>query len=125
MRYSNSGYVLLGALIEQMSGRPLAWFLQQNIFRPLGMTRTGTDTTMIRPGHAHGYYVNGQEPLAYPMSALFADGGIYSTVGDMLRWDNAVERSTLIPAALTRQMLSVRVPCRPLPTVRQALTAGR
>ena len=62
---------------------PLARLLQQNIFRPLGMTTTGTDTTMIRPGHAHGYYADGQQPLAYPMSAFFADGGLYSTVADM------------------------------------------
>jgi CubicO group peptidase (beta-lactamase class C family) len=70
MRYSNSGYVLLGALIEHITGQPLALFLQQNIFDPLGMTRTGNDTTGIRPGHAHGYYADGQQPLLYPMSAF-------------------------------------------------------
>ncbi len=113
MRYSNSGYVLLGALIERLSGQPLAGFLQRDIFGPLRMTRTGTDTTAIRPGHAHGYYANGQQPLAYPMSAFFADGGLYSTAADLRRWDRAVEHSTLIPAALTRQMLSVQTPCPP------------
>lgn len=124
MRYSNSGYVLLGALIEHIAGHPLAQFLQQNIFRPLGMTRTGTDTTVIRPGHAHGYYASGQQPLLYPMSAFFADGGLYSTVADMQRWDNAVENSTLIPAALTRQMLSVGVACPPPGAPGGCLTAA-
>jgi CubicO group peptidase (beta-lactamase class C family) len=113
MRYSNSGYVLLGDLIEHITGDNLASFLQQNIFRPLGMTSTGSDTTAIRPGHAHGYYANGEQPLAYPMSAFFADGGLYSTVADMQRWDNAVDHSTLIPGALTRQMLAPHVACPP------------
>ena len=113
MRYSNSGYVLLGALIQQLSGQPLAQFLRRSIFGPLGMTRTGTDTTAIRPGHAHGYYASGQQPLPYPISAFFADGGLYSTATDLRRWDRAITGSTLIPAALTRQMLSVRVRCPP------------
>ena len=102
MRYSNSGYVLLGALIEHITGQGLAAFLQQNIFGPLGMTRTGTDTTAIRPGHALGYYADGSQPAAYPMSAFFADGGLYS-----------VQDSTLIPAALTAQMLAVHAACPP------------
>ena len=113
MRYSNSGYVLLGDLIEHITGQPLAQFLQQNIFRPLGMTHTGTDTTDIRPGHAHGYYADGQQPVLYPMSAFFADGDLYSTVTDMQRWDAAVEHSTLIPVALTHQMLALHAACTP------------
>lgn len=113
MRYSNSGYVLLGAVIEKVSGESLAGFLERNIFRPLGMSHTGTDTTVIRPGHARGYYAGGRLPVAYPMSAFFADGGLYSDVADMRRWDDAVDRSTLIPDALTRQMLTVHTPCPP------------
>jgi CubicO group peptidase (beta-lactamase class C family) len=107
MRYSNSGYVLLGVLIERITGQRLAAFLQQNIFGPLAMTRTGTDTTEIRTGHARGYYADGSQPAAYPLSAFFADGGLYSTVADLQRWDDAVQDSTLIPAALTAQMLAV------------------
>src|SRR5215469_15069569 len=114
MEYSNSGYVLLGALIERVTGQSLAAFLERNVFGPLGMTETGADTTEIRPGHARGYYANGRLPVAYPMSAFFADGGLYSTAADMQRWDNAVKHSILIPAALTRQMFTVQVAC-PLP----------
>lgn len=124
MRYSNSGYVLLGSLIEHITRQPLAQFLQQNIFRPLGMSRTGTDTTVIRPGHAHGYYADGQQPLLYPMSAFFADGGLYSSAADMQRWDNAVENSALIPATLTRQMLTVHVACPPPHSPGGCLTAA-
>jgi len=113
MRYSNSGYVLLGALIEHITGQTLAAFLQQNIFGPLGMTRTGTDTTEIRPGHARGYYADGSQPAVYPLSAFFADGGLYSTVADLQRWDDAVQDSTLIPAALAAQMLAVHAACPP------------
>jgi CubicO group peptidase (beta-lactamase class C family) len=42
----------------------VAAFLRQNIFGPLGMTRTGTDTTAIRTGHALGYYADGSQPAA-------------------------------------------------------------
>jgi CubicO group peptidase (beta-lactamase class C family) len=124
MRYSNSGYVLLGALIEHITGQALDAFLQQNIFSPLGMTRTGTDTTAIRPGHALGYYADGSQPDAYPMSAFFADGGLYSTVADLQRWDDAVQDSTLIPAALTAQMLTVHAACPPPGSPGGCLTAA-
>jgi len=124
MRYSNSGYVLLGALIEHLTGQALAAFLQQNIFGPLGMTHTGTDTTVIRPGHALGYYADGSQPVAYPMSAFFADGGLYSTVADLQRWDDAVQDSTLIPAALTAQMLTVHAACPPSGSPGGCLTAA-
>ena len=124
MRYSNSGYVLLGALIEHITGQALAAFLQQNIFGPLGMTRTGTDTTAIRPGHALGYYADGSQPAAYPLSAFFADGGLYSTVADLQRWDDAVQDSTLIPAALTAQMLAVHAACPPPGSPGGCLTAA-
>ena len=77
MRYSNSGYVLAGSLVQRIAGQPLASFLTQRIFGPLGMHRTGTDTTAIRPGHAAGYYASGQRPVAYPMSAFFAAGGLH------------------------------------------------
>jgi CubicO group peptidase (beta-lactamase class C family) len=113
MEYSNSGYVLLGALIERLTGQSLAVFLERNVFGPLGMTGTGADTTEIRPGHAHGYYADRRPPVAYPLSAFFADGDLYSTVADMQRWDNAVQQSSLIPAALTRQMFTVHVACPP------------
>jgi CubicO group peptidase (beta-lactamase class C family) len=125
MRYSNSGYVLAGALVQRESGQPLARFLTQRIFGPLGMHRTGTDTTAIRPGHAAGYYASGQRPVAYPMSAFFAAGGLYSTVGDLDRWDTAVQASRLIPARLTRAMLAEQVPCPPPGAPGGCLTASR
>ena len=54
--YSNSGYVLLGYLIEKISGQTYADFLQQNIFTPLGMTDTGIDSNAaILPQRAQGY----------------------------------------------------------------------
>ena len=54
--YSNSGYVLLGYLIEKVSGQTYADFLQQNIFTPLGMADTGMDSNKaIIPEHAQGY----------------------------------------------------------------------
>jgi CubicO group peptidase (beta-lactamase class C family) len=88
------------------------------------LTHTGTDTTGIRPGHAHGYYADGQQPVPYPMSAFFADGGLYSTAADLQRWDSAVGHSTLIPATLIRQMLALHATCPPPGSPGGCLTAA-
>jgi CubicO group peptidase (beta-lactamase class C family) len=124
MRYSNSGYVLAGAIVQKVSHQPLAVFLRQHVFGPLGMARTGTDTTAIRPGHATGYYPNGQRPVAYPMPAFFAAGGLYSDAAGLDRWDTAVQSGTLIPGRLSRAMLSVRIPCPPRGSPGGCITAG-
>jgi CubicO group peptidase (beta-lactamase class C family) len=125
MRYSNSGYVLAGVLVQRLSHQPLARFLARRIFAPLGMDSTGTDTTAIRPGHATGYYASGQRPVPYPMSAFFAAGGLYSTAADLDRWDTAVQAGRLIPAPLTTAMLSERVPCPPPGSPGGCITGGR
>ncbi|HEX5501948.1 MAG TPA: serine hydrolase domain-containing protein [Thermomicrobiales bacterium] len=113
MQYSNSGYVLLGYVIERVTGRPYADYLQSAIFDPLGMANSGFDTTAIRPGHAQGYYADGTEPEPYAMSAVYAAGALYSTVGDMARWDDALERGALISPALMQAMFTPRAPCPP------------
>ena len=112
MRYSNSGYVLLGALIEHITGQPLALFLQRNIFGPLGMTRTGTDTTGIRPGHAHGYYADGQQPVPYPMPA-FSRRRPLTPPSPTCSAGTAPSSKHLIPATLTDQMLALHAACPP------------
>lgn len=113
MRYSNSGYVLLGYLVERITGRSCAGFLRREIFDPLGMAHTGFDTTRIRAGHAVGYYADGHVPEPYPMTALYAAGALYSTVTDMQRWDDALQQDTLLPASVMRQMFTPHVPCPP------------
>lgn len=92
--YSNSGYVLLGYLIEKISGQTYADFLQQNIFTPLGMTSTGIDSNAaILPQRAQGYRrtPRGIEHDGYiSMTIPFSAGAIYSTTGDLLKWEQGL-----------------------------------
>lgn len=92
--YSNSGYFLLGTIIERASGKPYADFLQENIFAPLGMKQTGYDNPVrIIKNRAAGYartsdgFINAA-PIS--MSTAYAAGALYSTVGDLLLWDQAL-----------------------------------
>jgi CubicO group peptidase (beta-lactamase class C family) len=98
--YSNSGYYLLGMIIERVSGKTYADFLQTSIFTPLGMSRTGYDSpsTIIR-SRAAGYARQAGETVnaAYmDMTIPFAAGALYSTTEDLLRWDQALYKDTLV-----------------------------
>jgi CubicO group peptidase (beta-lactamase class C family) len=99
--YSNSGYFLLGAIIEKLSGRSYEAFLKDAIFDPLGMKDTGYDrAATILPGRASGYNVakGGLANAEYlDMSQPYAAGSLYSTVEDLARWDRALAHGELIP----------------------------
>ena len=99
--YSNSGYYIAGYIIERVSGRTYESFLQENIFKPLGMSDTGYDDfNQVLPNRAAGYslQVGGKIVNAnyLHMSIPFAAGGLYSTAGDLLRWDAALYTEQLI-----------------------------
>jgi CubicO group peptidase (beta-lactamase class C family) len=99
-RYSNSGYIVLGAIIERASGQNYAEFLRKNIFQPLGMNDTGYDTyEEILPHRAAGYQRDGQGMKNAPyldMTQPHAAGALYSTVEDLKRWDEALNDGKLI-----------------------------
>lgn len=98
--YSNSGYIVLGFIVEKTSGKTYAQFLQENIFAPLGMKDSGYDSnTAIIPHRAMGYVQHGKsyENADYiDMTVPFAAGGLYSTVEDLLRWDQALYSEKLV-----------------------------
>lgn len=98
--YSNSGYFLLGSIIEKTSGKTYADFLQESIFTPLGMTHSGYDVpTRIVPNRAAGYArQNGElfNALYMDMTVPFAAGSLYSTTGDLLLWDQALYTEKLV-----------------------------
>ncbi|MFI5098401.1 MAG: serine hydrolase domain-containing protein [Candidatus Acidiferrales bacterium] len=102
--YSNSGYFLLGAVLEQISGTSYEQLLKDRIFTPLGMNDSGyTHTGTIIPHRAAGYERSGsgfQNARFYDMSIPFAAGALYSTVGDLLLWDQALYGERLLPANL-------------------------
>ena len=106
--YSNSGYFLLGAIIEKVSRQPYPQFLQQRIFAPLGMTQTGyesPDTVRATPviGHAGKLWGGFGAASSISMSQVYAAGALVSTVDDMAKWDAAVSSGKLLKAATWKQ----------------------
>jgi len=107
MNYSNSGYVVLGYLVERLSGQSYADFLRDNIFKPLGMNDSGYDVNAaILPNRAAGYApgANGLMNAAYvDMTIPGGAGGLYSTTGDLLRWTQGLFGGRLLkPESLVK-----------------------
>ena len=98
--YSNSGYVLLSIIVHRVAGRPLDEFARERIFTPLNMrsTRFQHDHTAPIPGRAIGYIRRSETwRIANSLLDVVGDGGMYSTVDDMLRWATAFERPEFAP----------------------------
>lgn len=100
-KYANSGYTLLGFIIERVSGKSYGEFLQENIFTPLRMKQTGyEDPLRIIKNRATGYRQLPGDPVTnvpyLEMIGLYAAGGIYSTTEDLLLWDNALYTDKLL-----------------------------
>lgn len=98
--YSNSGYVLLGYLIEKVSGQTYEAFLRENIFEPLKMTNTGYDNpTTVLKHRANGYSMRTgalTNALYLDMTIPHAAGALYSTVEDLYLWDQALYTERLV-----------------------------
>jgi len=106
--YSNSGYVLLGYLIEKISGQSYAQFVEESIFKPLGMADSGYDSnSAIIQNRASGYApsANGLTNAPYVnMTGPFAAGALYSTTEDLLRWEQGLFGGKLLSAASLKEM---------------------
>ncbi|MFT5303076.1 MAG: CubicO group peptidase (beta-lactamase class C family) [Mariniblastus sp.] len=93
-RYNNSGYFLLGAIIEQVDGKTYAESVKSRIFDPVGMTDSGYDVhAPIIKRRAQGYEKtpNGYRNAAYlDMGLPFAAGSLYSTIDDLFKWDQSL-----------------------------------
>jgi CubicO group peptidase (beta-lactamase class C family) len=99
--YDNSGYILLGYVVEKVSGQRYADYVQQHIFTPLGMTSSGyDDPDRLIPGRAAGYDRGPDGKLHnaafLDMSVPYAAGSLYSTVDDMLTWDQTIYAAKLL-----------------------------
>lgn len=92
--YSNSNYVLLGMIIEKVSGKTYEQFLKERIFGPLKLENTGYDHGKVRiKGSALGYSLKDDEVVpaeAASMMVPYAAGGLYSTTGDLYKWQTAL-----------------------------------
>jgi CubicO group peptidase (beta-lactamase class C family)/uncharacterized protein YneR len=106
--YSNSNYIVLGYLVEKLSGEKYAQFLQKNIFGPLGMKDTGYDSnSAVISDRASGYAPgpNGFENAGYiNMTVPFAAGALYSTTGDLLKWEQGLFGGKVLSAASLKEM---------------------
>lgn len=103
--YSNSGYVLLSAIVEKLSGQSYATFVAENLFKPLGMADTGYDShAMILPRRASGYAPSKDGPIHadyISMTIPQGAGGLYSTTRDLLKWQRGLYGGKLLkPATL-------------------------
>lgn len=111
--YSNTGYVLLGSIIEKVSGEAFGSFMKKNIFAPLKMKRTAVyhrrmSTDKIRSNYAIGYAFNKNlsQPVlpdslnewrfVFYLDGVFGDGSISSSTADLLKWDRALYDNKLI-----------------------------
>ncbi|WP_347050795.1 serine hydrolase [Flavobacterium olei] len=98
--YSNSGYFLLGYIVEKVSGKTYEQYLQEVIFTPLKMVNSGYDhNDVILKNRAAGYEKQGKKitNAAYlDMSIPYAAGSLYSTVDDLYLWDQALYTNKLL-----------------------------
>ncbi|MEO6390658.1 MAG: serine hydrolase domain-containing protein [Pyrinomonadaceae bacterium] len=106
--YSNTGYFLLGLVIEKASGKLYGEFVQQRIFQPLGMTATRfNDIHAIVKNRAAGYSWDGKvlqnADFASPTQP-FSAGGLISTITDMIKWDAALNSDKILPKAVLESM---------------------
>ena len=104
-RYNNTGYVLLGHVIEKVTGETYPAYVRKNLFDPLGMKDSGYDSSVaILKKRATGYSGNGENAAYLDMSLPHAAGSLYSTVDDLLKWDQAIDAGKLITKESFAQM---------------------
>ena len=109
--YSNSGYVVLGLIVEKVSGKPFGQFLHERIFAPLKMNNTlayekGKNEVRHR-AFGHSRQKDGfRETDQSPTSATLGDGGIYSSLTDLAKWDQALREHTLLSEAEMKPALT-------------------
>ena len=110
--YSNLGYVTLGILIHRVSGQYFGDFLQDRVFKPLGMstTRIISEADII-PNRAAGYRLdNGQlknQEWVSPSANSTADGSLYFTILDLAKWDAALYTNNVLKESSKREMWTV------------------
>src|SRR5215471_1411873 len=109
--YSNSGYATLAMIVEKVSGKPFGQFLHDRIFAPLHMDYTlayekGKNEVPNR-AFGHTKETNGwKETDQSPTSAVLGDGGIYTSIDDLAKWDGALRERTLLGEAEMKPALT-------------------
>lgn len=99
--YSNSGYILLGLVVAKLSGMTFSDFLEREVFRPLGMVKTVAYVRGVNavPNRVYGHAISSEKGFLgendqSSTSATLGDGGIYSSLDDLERWDSFLDQLT-------------------------------
>lgn len=109
--YSNFNFELLGLVVERVGGQPFRSFVQREVLEPAGMRDTGFDDGSRAEGLAVGCCRGrdgAPEPSQQDMSVIQAAGGLWSTVGDLYRFDRALRSDALLGEAARRQLFAPR-----------------
>jgi CubicO group peptidase (beta-lactamase class C family) len=107
--YTNLGYIVLGYLVERISGQTYEEFVQENIFKPLGMNNSGMFSFVtVIPRRASGYWPgsNGIENAdrSFDTRIGFSSGSLYSSTEDLLRWEEGLFGGRVLSTASLRKM---------------------
>lgn len=117
--YSNAGYSLLAAIVEKLSGQDYESYLRARVFVPAGMRETGYAAPAWSAERLAVGYENGERwgtilerlaPPGSPFWALRGNGGLHTTLGDMLRWHQALATDRVLPAAARAKYFKPYVP---------------
>ncbi|MDZ3832228.1 MAG: serine hydrolase domain-containing protein [Sphingopyxis sp.] len=128
--YSNTGYVLLAEIVARASGQSFSAFSDERIFKPLGMDNTHVhdDAGRIVPRRAYAYHADAEKGLTVGGSnfAVPGDGAVYTTLGDLQKWDADFDRGRVWTPAVKAEMLRVaHLPDgQPVATASGAVYAG-
>ena len=113
--YSNTGYVSLGIIVQRVTGKSLREFAAEQMFGPLGMTSTQwrDDFRRVVKGRAQAYTRSGSGPweLEMPFENVHGNGGLLTTVSDLLKWNENFVRPVVGDAKLLMQMQTVSRTC--------------
>ncbi|GAB3987370.1 hypothetical protein GCM10028807_07320 [Spirosoma daeguense] len=112
--YNNSGYCLLGMVIEKIEGKPYEQVMRELVFQPLGMNQSGFDfINLPKPIRAFGYdtlTTNYYSPYPhFDSTVVYSAGAMYSTTSDMLKWGKAVATQQLLSASSWKQAFKPRM----------------
>jgi CubicO group peptidase (beta-lactamase class C family) len=111
--YSNTGYLILGRVVEKVSGEPFAKFLDQRILKPAEMTHThfepGTDVTGLATGYT-SFALGKPEPATLESPGwIYTAGGIYASASDLARWDAALMDGKILKPESFKLMATPRL----------------
>ncbi|OPA80443.1 hypothetical protein BVG16_06855 [Paenibacillus selenitireducens] len=109
-KYGNCGYTMLAYILEAVSGMSYENFIQHHILQPLGMTHTGCDShTKVVKHRSDGYSAADGSiipAMYYDLGTVMASGDFYSTVEDLLKWDQALYTDKLVSSESIRMMFT-------------------